>query len=74
MKILLAAPTGRAAKRISEVVDREAKTIHRMLEYNPTLGIFSYDRENKLEADLIIIDEVSMIDTYLMYHLLESRK
>ncbi len=72
MKILLAAPTGRAAKRISEVVGREAKTIHRMLEYNPTLGIFSYDRENKLEADLIIIDEVSMIDTYLMYHLLEA--
>lgn len=71
-KILLAAPTGRAAKRISEVVGREAKTIHRMLEYNPTLGIFSYDRENKLEADLIIIDEVSMIDTYLMYHLLEA--
>ncbi len=72
MKILLAAPTGRAAKRISEVVGREAKTIHRMLEYNPTLGLFSYNDENKLEADLIIIDEVSMIDTYLMYHLLEA--
>ena len=72
IKILLAAPTGRAAKRISEVVGREAKTIHRMLEYNPTMGIFSYDKENKLEADLIIIDEVSMIDTYLMYHLLEA--
>ncbi len=71
-QILLAAPTGRAAKRISEVVAREAKTIHRMLEYNPTLGIFSFDKENKLEADLIIIDEVSMIDTYLMYHLLEA--
>ncbi len=71
-KILLAAPTGRAAKRISEVVGREAKTIHRMLEYNPALGIFGYDKENKLEADLIIIDEVSMIDTYLMYHLLEA--
>ena len=72
MKILLAAPTGRAAKRISEVVGREAKTIHRMLEYNPTLGLFSYNNENKLEADLIIIDEVSMIDTYLMYHLLKA--
>ncbi len=71
-KILLAAPTGRAAKRISEVVGREAKTIHRMLEYNPTLGIFGYDKENKLDADLIIIDEVSMIDTYLMHHLLEA--
>ena len=71
-RILLAAPTGRAAKRISEVVGSEAKTIHRMLEYNPTLGIFSFDKENKLEADLIIIDEVSMIDTYLMYHLIEA--
>ncbi|MCL5027840.1 MAG: ATP-dependent RecD-like DNA helicase [Bacteroidetes bacterium] len=71
-KIFLAAPTGRAAKRMSEVVGREAKTIHRMLEYNPTVGIFNYDKNNKLEADLIVIDEVSMIDTYLMYHLLEA--
>lgn len=71
-KILLAAPTGRAAKRMSEVVGREAKTIHRMLEYNPTINIFNFDKDNKLEADLIVIDEVSMIDTYLMYHLLEA--
>ncbi len=71
-KILLAAPTGRAAKRMSEVVGRESKTIHRMLEYNPTLNIFHYDNETKLEADLIVIDEVSMMDTYLMYNLLEA--
>ncbi len=71
-KILLAAPTGRAAKRMNEVVGRDAKTIHRMLEYNPTINLFNFNSDNKLEADLIVIDEVSMIDTYLMYNLLEA--
>ncbi len=71
-KILLAAPTGRAAKRMSEVVGKEAKTIHRLLEYNPTLNLFNFNSDNKLEVDLIVIDEVSMMDTFLMYNLLEA--
>ena len=70
--VLLAAPTGRAAKRMSEVIGAEAKTIHRLLEFNPVEMVFNYNRENKLEADLLIIDEVSMIDTLLMYHLITA--
>ncbi len=68
-KIMLAAPTGRAAKRMTEIIGLEAKTIHRLLEFNPMDLSFGFNEENKLETDLLIIDEVSMIDTYLMYHL-----
>ena len=71
-KILLTAPTGRAAKRMTEVIKMEAKTIHRMLEYNPSDNTFNYNKFNLLTADLIIVDEVSMIDTYLMYHLITA--
>ncbi len=71
-KILLAAPTGRAAKRMTEIIGRDAKTIHRLLEYNPVYGVFNVNGDNKIEADLLIIDEVSMIDTVLMYRLLEA--
>ena len=71
-KILLAAPTGRAAKRMAEVIKMEAKTIHRLLEFNPSDNSFAYNKFNQLSADLIIIDEVSMIDTYLMYHLITA--
>ena len=71
-KILLAAPTGRAAKRMTEVIGLEAKTIHRLLEYNPHENTFNYNSDIPLEADLIIIDEVSMIDTILMYHLITA--
>ncbi|MHB8882673.1 MAG: SF1B family DNA helicase RecD2 [Thermodesulfovibrionales bacterium] len=71
-RILLAAPTGRAAKRMSEVSGQEAKTIHRLLEFNPKLGGFSRNDSNPLGADLVIIDEASMIDTVLMYHLLRA--
>ena len=71
-KILLAAPTGRAAKRMTEVNGMEAKTIHRLLEFNPSDGAFGYNRFNKLEADLLIVDELSMIDTYLMFHLITA--
>jgi len=71
-KILLAAPTGRAAKRMAEVIKMEAKTIHRLLEFNPSDNSFAYNKFNQLTADLIIIDEVSMIDTYLMYHLITA--
>lgn len=71
-RVMLAAPTGRAAKRMTEVIGLEAKTIHRLLEFNPVEMTFNFNRENKLEVDLLIIDEVSMIDTLLMYHLITA--
>ncbi|MDE7469464.1 MAG: ATP-dependent RecD-like DNA helicase [Desulfovibrionaceae bacterium] len=70
--ILLAAPTGRAAKRMSETTKREAKTIHRLLEYNPQEDRFSYNANNPLSCKLLVIDECSMVDTMLMYHLLQA--
>ncbi len=69
-KIMLAAPTGRAAKRMTEVIGLEAKTIHRLLEYNPKENDFVINEDNPLETDLLIVDEISMIDTILMYHLI----
>jgi exodeoxyribonuclease V alpha subunit len=75
-KVLLAAPTGRAAKRMTEATGFEAKTIHRLLEYSPGStsggGGFKKDETNPLEADLIIIDETSMVDTILMHHFLKA--
>lgn len=71
-KILLAAPTGRAAKRLSEATRRNAKTIHRLLEFNAVKGRFQKNDHFQLDCDLIIIDESSMIDTLLMYHLLKA--
>jgi len=70
--IALASPTGRAAKRLSEVTEREAKTIHRLLEFSPTEGGFKRNEEDPLDADLVIIDEVSMVDILLMNHLLKA--
>jgi exodeoxyribonuclease V alpha subunit len=72
LRILLAAPTGRAAKRMSEATGWEARTIHRLLEYSPQKGDFKKDQENPLEADVVIIDEASMVDILLMYHLLRA--
>jgi exodeoxyribonuclease V alpha subunit len=71
-KTLLAAPTGRAARRLSEVSRKKAVTIHKLLRYNQTDGQFENNRDNPLETDAVIVDEASMIDTYLMYHLLEA--
>lgn len=70
-KILLAAPTGRAAKRMSEITGKDAKTIHSLLEFGFGSG-FKRNRQNPLECDLIICDEASMIDTFLMYALLKA--
>ncbi len=70
--ILLAAPTGRAAKRMSEATGFEAKTIHRLLEYSLQKGGFQRHQDKPLECDVLIIDEASMIDTPLMYHLLKA--
>ncbi|MCI0439655.1 MAG: ATP-dependent RecD-like DNA helicase [Chloroflexi bacterium] len=72
LRIVLAAPTGRAAKRLSEATGREARTLHRLLEYRPGQGRFRHDRDNPLEADAVIIDETSMVDIVLMYHLLKA--
>ncbi len=71
-KITLAAPTGRAAKRMCEITGKKASTIHSLLEYNFKAGGFKRNRENPIECDLIIIDEASMIDTVLMYQLLRA--
>lgn len=76
-KYALAAPTGRAAKRMTEATGREAKTIHRLLEIQFGLAdtgrqIFQRDEEHPLETDVIILDEVSMIDITLMHHLLKA--
>ena len=70
-KILLAAPTGRAAKRLSEATHMEAKTIHRLLEVKPPDG-YQKNEENPLEGDVLIVDECSMIDIMLMYNLLKA--
>lgn len=70
-RVLLAAPTGRAAKRMSEATGMEAKTIHRLLEYKPPEG-YKKNVESPLECDVLIIDETSMVDTILMYNLLKA--
>ena len=71
-KIMLAAPTGRAAKRMSETTGHEARTIHRLLEYNMRKGGFQKNEDHPLDCQLLIIDEASMIDTLLMHHLLKA--
>ena len=70
-QIILAAPTGRAAKRMSEATGMEAKTIHRLLEYKPSEG-YQKNEEYPLEGDVLILDECSMIDIMLMYNLLKA--
>ena len=71
-RVLLAAPTGRAAKRISETTGREAKTIHRLLEFSPQENGFKRNQENPLEADVVIVDEMSMVDLILMNNLMKA--
>lgn len=73
-QILLAAPTGRAARRLAESTGREARTIHRMLEYQPSEGRFAFGRNEyePLEADVVIVDEASMLDIVLANYLLRA--
>jgi exodeoxyribonuclease V alpha subunit len=71
-RVLLAAPTGRAAKRLEQATGHSAKTIHRLLEFNPRERRFLRDRQRPLEADMVVIDEVSMLDVLLAAHLLEA--
>lgn len=72
VRTLLTAPTGRAAKRMSETTGYEARTIHRLLEFSFAKGGFQKTEERPLGCDLIVVDEASMIDTVLMYHLLKA--
>lgn len=72
LKIVLAAPTGRAAKKLSEATGRTAKTIHRLLAYNPKERCFTKNEQNPLRAEVVILDEVSMIDILLMHSLLKA--
>lgn len=71
-RVVLCAPTGRAAKRLSESAGIEAKTIHRLLEFDPQRGGFVRGRENPLDADFVVIDELSMVDVSLMNQLLRA--
>lgn len=71
-RILLAAPTGRAAKRLAETSSQDARTIHRLLEYSPHEDAFARNEDNPLACTLLVIDETSMMDTLLMYHLLKA--
>ena len=71
-RLLLAAPTGRAAKRMTEQTGIEAKTIHRLLETDPKTGGFRRDAEQPLDCDLLVIDETSMVDTSLMFAVMKA--
>ncbi len=71
-RVQLAAPTGRAARRLADVTHRKAKTIHRLLGYNFTAGQFIRNQDNPLDADALIVDEASMVDTLLMYNFLKA--
>ena len=71
-KILLAAPTGRAARRLAEVTGKKAFTLHRILLYDPDDASFGRNITNPLDIDVMIVDEASMVDTMLMYHLVQA--
>jgi exodeoxyribonuclease V alpha subunit len=73
-KVLMAAPTGRASKRMTETTGRESKTIHRLLNFNPKLNKFLKNDKNPIEADTVIIDEASMLDIRLTKNLLSAFK
>ena len=72
LKVLLAAPTGRAAKRLEEASGKAAKTLHRLLEFNPVERLWGRNTENPLEADCVVVDEVSMLDVELGARLVEA--
>jgi exodeoxyribonuclease V alpha subunit len=72
VRVVLAAPTGRAAKRMQEASGHEARTIHRLLEFSPAKGHFQRDQDSPLDADAVIVDEASMIDTLLMNSLVRA--
>ena len=71
-RVALAAPTGRAAKRLGDAAGGEAQTLHRLLEFKPGEGRFGRDAERPLEADAVVVDETSMLDIVLCHHLLQA--
>ncbi|MDZ4773609.1 MAG: ATP-dependent RecD-like DNA helicase [Planctomycetota bacterium] len=71
-KVMLASPTGRAAKRLAEAAGMEAQTIHRLLGYDPESEGFLHDAKNPLECDLLVVDEISMLDVVLAHHLFKA--
>ena len=72
MKCVLAAPTGRAAKRLAETTERTAKTIHRLLEFDPGTGDFQRNQQRPLAGDLFVLDETSMVDVVLGHQFLRA--
>ncbi len=72
LKCVLAAPTGRAAKRLAETTGRTAKTVHRLLEFDPATGEFKRNQQNPLKGDLFVLDEVSMVDVVLGHQFLRA--
>lgn len=72
VRMHLASPTGRAAKRLAEVTGHDASTLHRLLEWNPRAGGFQRNARNPLETDVVVVDEASMIDVLLAHHLLQA--
>jgi exodeoxyribonuclease V alpha subunit len=72
LRLVLAAPTGRAAKRLQELTHHPASTIHRLLQYSPREGRFLRNRQNPLRADFVVVDESSMVDISLAYHFLQA--
>jgi exodeoxyribonuclease V alpha subunit len=72
VQMTLAAPTGRAAKRLTEATGMEAKTLHRLLEADPATGGFKRDADNPLDCDLLVVDETSMVDVPLANALLKA--
>jgi exodeoxyribonuclease V alpha subunit len=72
VKLLLCAPTGRAAKRMTEATGFEAKTIHRLLEVDPKNGAFKRSDDNPLDCNLLVVDEASMVDVMLMQALMRA--
>jgi len=71
-RVLLAAPTGRAARRLADLTHREARTVHRLLEFSPKAGAFERNPNRPLDADLLVVDEVSMVDIVLLHHILKA--
>lgn len=72
LSVSLSAPTGRAAQRLTEMTGQSAKTVHRLLEWNPAENGFLRDEDNPLDADVILVDEASMLDLNLSYHLIKA--
>ena len=74
VKCLLCAPTGRAAKRLSETTGMEAKTIHRLLEVQPATGQFAHNESNPLDCDLVVMDEASIVDIRFVLGVMTMRR